>query len=128
MNSPASTKYGRLTRFLCLLLALHFFNLSIDPPDPQPDNVPEDLSINEVESILELIVETWFGWEDAFEEHDDNDSKRCILDFSGVYFTRHDHMLADDVLHATAIDEFTISDDRKVCSMSREINSPPPEA
>ena len=69
-----SYKYGRFYRIICLLLALHFFNFSVDPRDPNPDSIPEDLSFNEMESFTELIVENLLGWNDAFEEHDEDDN------------------------------------------------------
>lgn len=60
-----------LFRFVCILLALHIFNVSIDMPDGQPYDVPEDLSINEQESFIELVLEQWLGIENAVAEHDE---------------------------------------------------------
>lgn len=56
-------------------LALHFLNVSIDVPDRNPEYVAENLSINDQESIIELVVEKFFGFENAFAEYDDTDQE-----------------------------------------------------
>ncbi|MAY82699.1 MAG: hypothetical protein CMP59_01060 [Flavobacteriales bacterium] len=56
------------------LMAVYLLNISIDPADPNPENIPEDLSFNDQESIIEVVVEKFLGFEDAIKEYDDNDS------------------------------------------------------
>ena len=55
-------------------MSLYLLNISVDTADPNPVNIPEDLSFNDQESIIELIVEKLFGFEDAIIEYDDCDS------------------------------------------------------
>ena len=55
-------------------MALYLLNISVDMADPMPRFVPEDLSYNDQESIVEIVVEQLLGYEDAFEEFDDADS------------------------------------------------------
>tara|TARA_R100001015_G_C4561253_1_gene121068 strand:+ start:116 stop:451 length:336 start_codon:yes stop_codon:yes gene_type:complete len=55
-------------------MAVYLLNISIDPADPNPENIPEDLSFNDQESIIEVVVEKFLGFEDAIKEYDDNDS------------------------------------------------------
>lgn len=55
------------------MLGLYFLNISVDSPDPLPNKVPEDLSFNDQESIVELIVEKVLGFEDLISEVDDPD-------------------------------------------------------
>lgn len=62
------------TRLLWGVLALHFLNISIDNPDPKPNQIPEDLSFNDQESIIEFILEKILGWENAIAEYDDPDA------------------------------------------------------
>lgn len=62
-------------RLLWGLMALFFLNGSIDTPDINPSWIEEDLSINDQESLLELICESFLGYEEAFEEYDDMDSQ-----------------------------------------------------
>jgi hypothetical protein len=55
-------------------MGLHLFNISVDTADPNPDYIPEDLSFNDQESIVEIIVEQVLGDEDAIKEYDDHDT------------------------------------------------------
>jgi hypothetical protein len=52
-------------------MAFQIFNVSIDMPDGTAQDVPEDLSINEQESVVELILEKGLGYEDAIAERDE---------------------------------------------------------
>jgi hypothetical protein len=54
-------------------MGLYFLNISVDTVDPNPEHIPEDLSINDQESIIEIIVEKILGYEDAIKEYDDHD-------------------------------------------------------
>lgn len=56
-------------------MALYLLNISVDSPDPYPEHIPEDLSFNDQESIVEIIVEKVLGFENAIEEYDDHDSE-----------------------------------------------------
>lgn len=62
-----------LVPYLWLALSLVIFNLSIDIPDPLPDSVSENLTVNDIESISELVIEKILGFENAFVEYDDHD-------------------------------------------------------
>lgn len=57
------------------LLGLYLLNISVDVADPNSENIPEDLTINDQESIIEIIVEQILGYEDAFKEYDDADNE-----------------------------------------------------
>lgn len=56
------------------MITLQIINCSVDPIDPSPDYVPEDLSINEMETITEIIAEEVLDIEDCFPEQDDHDN------------------------------------------------------
>jgi len=56
---------------VCLIVSLQLFNISFDPADTFCG--PEDLSINEIESCVELVVEIILGHEDAVGESDESD-------------------------------------------------------
>lgn len=62
-----------LLRYLWIGLALFILNVSIDAPDAFGDEVAEDLSFNDIESISELILEDFLGIYNACPEHDEND-------------------------------------------------------
>lgn len=55
-------------------MAFHVLNCSVDTPDFLPENVAEDLSYNDIESVIELVVEQVLGYENAIAEYDDNDT------------------------------------------------------
>lgn len=55
-------------------MALFLFNISVDTVDPYPNFISEDLSINDQESVVEIIVEQVLGFEDAIVEYDDHDT------------------------------------------------------
>ncbi|SMG16566.1 hypothetical protein SAMN05661096_00869 [Marivirga sericea] len=55
-------------------MSLYLLNLSVDAVDPEASYIPEDLSYNEQESIVEIIVEKILGYENAFLEVDDQDA------------------------------------------------------
>lgn len=56
-------------------MALHILNFSVDPPDASPDGVPEDLSYNEMESVLEIVLEEVADIENAIPEQEDADNQ-----------------------------------------------------
>lgn len=56
-------------------MGLYLLNISVDPADPNPEHIPEDLSFNDQESIVEIVVEKVLGFEDAIKEHDDHDTE-----------------------------------------------------
>ena len=57
------------------LIGLHLLNISVDTKDPNPEHIPEDLSINDQESIIEIVIEKVLGYEDAIKEYDDHDTE-----------------------------------------------------
>ncbi len=56
-------------------MALYFLNISVDTTDRHPNFIPENLSINDQESIIEIVVEKVLGYEDAIKEYDDHDEE-----------------------------------------------------
>lgn len=69
-----SLKTHIIFRYFWVFMALHILNCSIDTPDAQPDCIPENLSINDIESISELILEDVFGIDNAIAERDEHDT------------------------------------------------------
>lgn len=56
-------------------MCLYLINISVDNVDPNPEHIPEDLSFNDQESILEIFLEKILGFEDAIKEYDDHDTE-----------------------------------------------------
>ena len=63
------------TKILWGLMGLYLLNISVDTADHNTEHIPEDLSINDQESIIEIVVEKILGYENAIEEYDDNDTE-----------------------------------------------------
>lgn len=53
-------------KFLSISIALYVFNVSIDSVDPSTLDGKENLSINDIESFVELIIEDVCNGEDFF--------------------------------------------------------------
>lgn len=62
-------------------MALYILNFSVDAPDGQSDHQPEDLSINDMESIAEIVLEEWMEIENAVPEHDESDANDGTMAF-----------------------------------------------
>lgn len=65
-----------LIRFLSFSLAIYLLNISIDPRDGSEAWAKEDLAVNEIESVLELLVEEILDFEDVIPEHEDADGEK----------------------------------------------------
>ncbi len=77
-----------LKKFICWILLLQMINIAIDPPDVKfckKANVThrEDLSINQIESIYELISEVFLNRN--VHESDENDINAISKTFN-IYF------------------------------------------
>lgn len=59
-------------------MAIHILNFSIDSPDATSDSIAEDLSINDIESISELVLEHVLGFENMISEHDEPDKEEGL--------------------------------------------------
>jgi hypothetical protein len=122
-----NSTYRRFYRLGCLLLALHFLNLSIDSRDSKPDNFPEDLSLNDIESITEFLTEIVFGWNGAFEEHDEKDSDEGgALDFYKFYCSNQSLVIIHRTLSLSS--KFYVGNVDAVAAPVKDIHSPPPRA
>lgn len=60
-------------RMLCFLMAAYLLNISVDSPDILPYKA-EDLSFNDQESIVEIVIEKFLDYDTLIPEIDDNDS------------------------------------------------------
>lgn len=122
-----SHSYAHVNRMFCLILALHFSNLSIDPKDRQPDFVAEDLSINDIESIAEFMAEVVFGLDDVFREYDEHDGHFAGgIDFFQLFAPRwFDMSFSRQPVESSG---FVIENGENALGPHLDINSPPPRA
>jgi uncharacterized protein YlzI (FlbEa/FlbD family) len=56
-------------------MGLYLLNISVDTSDPNPEHITENLSINDQESIVEIVIEKILGYENAIKEYDDHDTE-----------------------------------------------------
>jgi hypothetical protein len=71
MNVFSTVRKKSFMTIISLIVTLQLLNTSFDPADPGYGS--EDLSINEIESCLELILEIVMGHENAISESDESD-------------------------------------------------------
>ena len=84
-------------RVVCWILLLQLINISIDPPDMEratyaSDSGEEDLSINDIESIYELVAEKVF--DEDVPESDENDIDTASQTFDLYCITAQDGLQA----------------------------------
>lgn len=112
-------------RFLAGLLALYLLNISVDFQHPRI-NVREDISINEIESLAELVVEEIVQVEDFFEELPESDREPIVkVNFTLIFIisgplqlpVRHEVDLQSDFAELTS--SFT--------NLTPTILTPPPQ-
>ena len=117
------------TKVLFGLMGIYLLNISVDTADPYPDYIPEDLSYNDQESIVEIIIEKVLGFENAIEEYDDHDSedhnkkKNVKIDFL-VYESNKTESIIKYLKNKKQL--FIRSKDQ-LTSGFKEIDSPPPK-
>lgn len=110
-------------------MGLYLLNISVDSADPNPQHIPEDLSFNDQESIVEIAVEKVLGFEDAIKENDDHDTedhnkkKNVEIDLSVPAI---DAGKVDDNLFLKRNKTFADYEDRLTKGFN-EIDSPPPK-
>lgn len=111
-------------------MCLHLLNVSVDAVDPNPEFISEDLSINDQESIVEIIVEKVLGFEDAFVEYDDRDSedqnKKKSVDSDWLTQTNFSQKTSNWIC-LKSIDRFPHFEANLAIGFM-EIDSPPPKS
>jgi hypothetical protein len=108
---------------------MHLFNFSIDPKDPQANFIPEDLSVNDIESFAEFLAEVLFSIDNAFSERDEPDAENGgTLDFSKVFFESHANAHMIPVFFETVRVKYFVWDTNDFATLAKVINAPPPKA
>lgn len=110
---------------VCWILLLQMINLSVDSPDSQihygTTNHHEDLSINDIESLSELIAEEVFDIDVPESDEDDVDSSSPVID---LYFSERSwHQLPPDSFPIQHVSYYH----RNFLSVTQQPLSPPPK-
>lgn len=111
------------------MMGLYLLNISVDTADPNPEHIPEDLSFNDQESIVEIIVEQVLGYENAIKEYDDHDTedhneKKNLKIELLVHWTSADKSAQQ---HLTENKDLHTYYDARLDKGFIEIDSPPPK-
>ncbi len=122
----AKQSISRTRNFLAFLLAIYLLNFSVDSRDMHPDHVAEDLSLNDIESVVEFALEVVFGIEGAVGEHDENDQDHTTRGISILYLC---HLpLEYDLFPAvkTLAHDYAVPSCGTYVNNAADILSPPP--
>ena len=68
-----------LVRYFWGFMSLYFLNCCVDSADVQSNYLPENLTYNDQESVIEIIVEKLLVYDNAIAEYDDNDTNDNIV-------------------------------------------------
>lgn len=120
----------KFTGILWGLLALYFLNISIDVTNSFAYDVPENLNYNKQESLIEVLVEKVFGFENAIAEYDEQDTdqslqikKNITLD---VFIVPRPQIIANQIVSLDRSHNLSFYASF-VKLANREIHSPPPD-
>jgi hypothetical protein len=98
-------------------------------PDAQPEDVPEDLSINDMESVVEIVLEKCFNMEDAIAEHDETGDESESLNLTKEFqwgYTKLPEINFNRPI--TEIEPINSYKEAFYFQYFKEINPPPPKA
>ncbi|GAB3503447.1 hypothetical protein GCM10027341_32570 [Spirosoma knui] len=115
-------------------MAVHVLNISVDPPDhrvhiSKTGVVHEDLTINEMESITEWVLEHFLGCKNAIPEHDEPDGHSVISKVFVVWFmpqTTYYTMPLPSAALISSVTRFALVQLPYVSPLA-EVSSPPPQ-
>lgn len=116
-----------VSRLVIGILLLQLLNISVDAPDPFPEDVPEDLSYNEQESLVEIILEEVLDIENAIPEYDDYDGADDDLKTPPFKYTLGESLNSNDHSHEVELQTIGKSGNRGIpISGYLRIDTPPP--
>ena len=72
----STIRNNKIVRLFWCVLGLYFLNISVDATDSLYAETIENLALNNQESIIEIVIEKVFGFENAIAEQDDNDNSQ----------------------------------------------------
>ena len=122
-------RHSYFSKILWGLMGIFLLNISVDTKDPNPQHIAEDLSFNDQESVVEIVVEKLLGYDDAIKEYDDPDTedhgkeKNVKVDVL-IYYPSATAVASSQSIHAQKCPAFY---DASLASGFIEIDSPPPQ-
>ncbi|MFC6860134.1 hypothetical protein [Zunongwangia atlantica] len=117
---------NKTLRYFSLIIGLVILNISVDSPDFNK-KFPEDLNLNDQESIVEILIEKILGFENAIPEYEDSDSENQLVkkDFSvdNYVLDKKPEIFFDISLQKLMNSEYQ----HKYYNFYPEVTSPPPK-
>ncbi|UAB83785.1 hypothetical protein INR75_16650 [Zunongwangia sp. SCSIO 43204] len=117
---------NKTLRYFSLIIGLVILNISVDSPDFNK-KFPEDLNLNDQESIVEIVIEKILGFENAIPEYEDSDSENQLVkkDFSvdNYVLDKNSEVFFDISLQKLMNSEYQ----HKYYNFYPEVTSPPPK-
>lgn len=123
-------RQSRLSRLFWGFMALYLLNVSVDAPDAALPGVAENLTYNDMESVVEVVLEQVLCIEDAIAEHDDPDRDHDSSLFGKKQITFLFYPPVLQVLRMTRPHErcsIVTPASAFWYGLSREVRTPPPE-
>lgn len=119
----------KINQILCFLLAAYLLNISVDAPDVL-SNKTEDLTFNDLESVIEIVVEKILDFENSIKELDDNDTEHQSPIKKNLQIDHYilQSNIPESLLHNPSFsDPVCLWKSQKVKSSFSENTYPPPE-
>jgi hypothetical protein len=110
---------------ITMTVMLQIINISIDPADPHPGS--EDLTINDIESCVEFVLEIVLDKSDAVKESDEQDDQTSHSSASIVLFSSETVVYVNDQLSSTYSSLSFNYSTSFFSSITLQITSPPPK-
>lgn len=111
------------------MMGLYLLNISVDSPDPEPDHIPEDLTINDQESIAEIIIEQVLGYQNAIKEYDDHEPEDSNTNIS-VKLNLINHYSETNIINQLAVStakKFFLTPNSYLTRGFHQLDTPPPK-
>ena len=115
-----------LRTIISWVVMLQLLNISIDPPDRHYG--PEDLSINDIESCLELVLEVFLGHDNLIDEVDDQDDESGQPTNALTLFAVETPWTINDERVALVRQEDSMYTELFVPNYCRPVQGPPPKS
>jgi hypothetical protein len=125
MRLFAFLRNGIFRTTIALFVAVQVMNICIDPIDHLTG--AQDISINEIESCIEFVLEVAMGDENAVKETDETDESTDQETATIVLFLAYNQQLMGETIfkiHRLQNCTYTIS---RFASFILPVNSPPPQ-
>lgn len=126
----ATIRKKKILRLFCAFMALYLLNCSVDTSDITPKYIPENLSFNDQETIVEIIVEKVLGFENAIPENEDSDSENQLVfkkTISVAFYILPDFDTKIKEILLSSHPENSRFIEANILKTYFEIHSPPPE-